>query len=62
MSEKTEQAESSAAEPTPKPEDQNCCGPQMQQMMTKMMKACGCCAEMVGSVKNESGTHPSTCC
>lgn len=62
MSEKKEQATSSATEQAGKPEDQSACGPQMQQMMTTMMKACGCCAEMVDSVKSESGTRPSTCC
>ena len=62
MSAKKEQATSSAAEPAEKPEDQSACGPQMQQMMTTMMKACECCAETVNSVKSESGTRPSTCC
>ena len=64
MSEKKEQATSSATEQAGKPEDRSACGPQMQQMMTTMMtmmKACGCCAEMVGSGKSESGTRPSTC-
>lgn len=62
MSDKKEQATSSAAEQAGKPEDQSACGPQMQQMMTKMMNACECCAEMVNSVKSESGMRPSTCC
>lgn len=62
MSEKTEQATSSAAEQPGKPEDQSTCGPQMQQMMTNMMKACGCCGEIVGSVKPEAATRPSACC
>ena len=62
MSEQKEQATSSAAEQPGTSENQSACGPQMQQMMAKMMEACGCCAEMVGSVKSETGPRPRTCC
>lgn len=62
MSEKKEQTPSSAAEQPGMSENQSACGPQMQQMMATMMEACGCCPEMVGSVKSEAGTRPRTCC
>jgi len=62
MSEKKEQATSSAAEQADKSEYPSACGPQMQQMMAKMMEACACGVGMGGSVKTESGARPSTCC